>query len=102
MARRLRRWDGTISRDSDALPGTAARRKAESRLPVRDALLSFHDVPQNIVYPGKVAFALRFKPGEHSRFETHAHGHFRPDVAQSHHLSQLLIGQMGNVFEVDV
>src|SRR5207247_10428597 len=71
-------------------------------LPPRDALLGFHDVPQNIVDPGEVAFPLRFQPGEHAWFEAHAHRHLRPDISQWHHLSQLLIGQARNVVKVDI
>jgi len=67
-----------------------------------DALLRFHDVPQNIVDSGQVARPFGFQPGEHSRFKAHAHGHLRPDVAQPDHLSQLLICQAGNVLKVDV
>ena len=87
---------GSTGRSSQARQGT------EPQLPVRDALLGFHNIPQDIVNSGQVAFAFRFQPGEHSRFETHAHGHLRPNVTQSHHLSQLLIRQMGNIFEVDI
>jgi hypothetical protein len=73
---------------------------------MRDSLLSFHNVPQNIVDSGKVAFALRLQPGEHARFEAHAHGTFgrishNRTICANCSSDTLLIGQMGNVVEVD-
>jgi hypothetical protein len=67
---------------------------------LRPAAFGFHQVCEDIINAPQVAFAFGLQPIENSRIEAHAYRHLPPDVPQSHHARQLLIGKARDVFEI--
>ena len=68
--------------------------------PLRPPALCFHQVCEDVIYARQVAFAFGLQPIENSRIEAHAYRHLPPDVPQSHHACQLVIGKAWDVFEI--
>ena len=79
-----------LGRGEDDLPAT----------PLRPPTLCLHQVREDVIYARQVAFAFGLQPIENSRIEAHAYRHLPPDVPQSHHACQLLIGKAWDVFEI--
>ncbi len=65
-------------------------------------LFRFHEIGEDIVNAGQVAFTLGLEPSENLRVKPDAHRYFPPDVAQPHQFRQLFFGQARNISEIDV
>jgi len=67
--------------------------------PSLDTAFRFHQVAENIVDAGQVAFALGAQPIEHFRVEPDTYRNLAPCLAWAHQSGKLFFGQPGNILE---
>ena len=65
--------------------------------PCADAAFRLHQVAQNIVDTGQMAFALCAQPIEYLRVETDAYRNLAPGLARAYQLGKLFFGQSRNI-----
>lgn len=84
-----------------ALP-EGLEKKCARLLPGTLPLFRFHEVGEDIVDAGQMAFTLGLEPSENLRIKPDTHRYSPSDVAQPHQLRQLFFGQARNISEIDV
>ena len=64
-------------------------------------MFGFHQVHEDVVDAGDVAFAFRPEPLQHARIEAHAYRHFAAHVADAHHAGQLFGRELRDIGVID-